>query len=143
MPPFASYQAYRSFTNGTPIEELKPADLEERRALIRHLRRKQDLAEVTPEDEEDAQKEMDTVTVLYGDGRSEEFFLNDDTVTSLSVFEANSGEVPRNTFIQVNDEDDNVAFVNCGAVAAVEIPLQAYHASLSRDVPDENLPVEI
>jgi transcriptional regulator with XRE-family HTH domain len=143
MPPFASYEAYKSVTDATPIEQLGPALLEERSALIRHLRRKQDSAEVTPEDEEEAQKEMDTVRVLYGDGRSEEFFLNDDTVTSLSVFEANSGEVPRNALILVNEDDDNVAFVNCSAVAAMEIPLQAYLASLSRNVPAENLPVEI
>jgi hypothetical protein len=82
---------------------------------------------------------MDTVRVLYGDGRSEEFFLNDDTVTSLSVFEANSGEVPRNAFILANEDADNVAFVNCSAVAAMEIPRQDYLASLSRDVADEKL----
>jgi hypothetical protein len=55
------------------------------------------------------------------------------------VFEANSGEVPRNAFILVNEDAGNVAFVNCSAVAAMEIPLQAYLASLSRDVADEKL----
>jgi hypothetical protein len=67
-------EAYKSVTEGAPIEQLGPALLEERSALIRHLRRKQDSAEVTPEDEEEAQKEMDTVRVLYGDGSRKNSF---------------------------------------------------------------------
>ena len=126
MPFFASPETYKSLTNSTNGEDLGPVVLEERNALVRQVSQKSERDELTRADVDKVEQAMHSLTVIYGSGRSEQFPYVEATATSLQAFSGSSEAVAANTFVMVDDDGGNQAFINCSAVAAIEIPWEAH-----------------
>jgi transcriptional regulator with XRE-family HTH domain len=126
MPFFVSPEAYKSFTDPTNGGDLGPVVLEERNALIRQVLQKSAADEVTCADENKVGQAMRTLTVIYRGGRSEQFSYVEETATSLQAFSASIEAAAPNTFVMVDNDGDNRVFINCSAVAVIEIPWEAH-----------------
>jgi hypothetical protein len=88
---------------------------------------------VTPEEEERAEMAMNQATVFYPDGRTSAHFLTDETTTDFNNLSMNVDDVGRNAFIAVGEEGSDLHFINLGAVAAIEVPLEKYLEYLDHD----------
>lgn len=143
MPSFWSQEAYQSLTSRTPPEDLGPVVLNEREEVVRSLSDKDAETDLTREDYDNAETEMHTVRVMFGDGRSDEFSLSDDAATSYSALEAYLDSIAPNAFVLVHEEGREVReYGRAGSVAAIEIPLQAYLGYLAQDEDRERESIE-
>ncbi len=84
-------------------------------------------------DFERAYDKFNSLNVISGDGKSIATYLSDDVATSVFILEGGL-KIEPNTFLTVSAESGNYRCVNLAAVAAIEVPVEAYLAHTARDV---------
>lgn len=124
MPYFASPEAYQALSGDVPLRDAGPLLQEECTDLLMRL-------DVEP-DLEQAREKLNSLEVIRGDGKSLASYLSDDVATSIFILEG-SPEIEPNTFLTVSAEDGNYRSVNLAAVAAIEVPVEAYLAHTAKD----------
>jgi transcriptional regulator with XRE-family HTH domain len=133
MPFFVSPEAYRSLTVPTPADRISATVADERKRLIRHLAPR----EIDPQKAlEEAQRELASLRVLFADGREVALYLSDEIAKGIELLQLYLKEVGPNAFVVGKDGPDNHLF-NLSKVAAIEVPLEAYRAFLTKEGPDD------
>ncbi|WBT39955.1 helix-turn-helix domain-containing protein [Hyphomicrobium sp. DMF-1] len=129
MPFFASPEAYQALSKDSPLTDAGPLLQEECTSLLTHLNMRSPPGET---DLDEVQEQLNSLEVIRGDGKSVRQFLSDDLATSVFILEGRR-EIKPNSFLTVSAEDGNYHCMNLTAVAAIEVPVEAYLAHMAKD----------
>lgn len=128
MPFFASPEVYQALSKDDTLVDAGPVLREECMSLLKHLNRDaQDELDL-----DDAHEKLNSLEVISGDGTSVTPYLSDDVATSIFVLDGQR-EIEPNTFLTVSAEDGDYRCANLSAIAAIEVPVEAYLAHLAKD----------
>jgi len=136
MPYFASPQAYKALSNRSlplfgqnALTDAGPLLHEECVTLLEHL----ELRSIKGEPNFDAAHyKLNSLEVISREGKSSTSFLSDDVATSVFILE-DRREIEPNTFLTVSAIEGKHRCVNLTAIAAIEVPVEAYLAHLAKD----------
>ena len=133
MPPIASPSAFRSLTLPTPADQVSPTVANERQQLIKQLApgERDPLKALVK-----AERELASLKVLFDDGSEIALYLSDEIVRGIALLERHLKNIGPNAFAVSRDELD-LHLINLSKVAALEVPLEAYRAFLSKDGADD------
>lgn len=141
MPFFASPEAYKALSNRSlplfgqnALTDAGPLLHEECSKLLKHL--KMQSAKGEP-DFDAAHEKFNSLEIISRDGKSSTPLLSDDVATSVFILEGRR-EIEPNTFLTVSAIDGNHRCVNLTAIAAIEVPVEAYLAHLAKDGGEED-----
>lgn len=128
MPFFASPEAYQALSMDGTLVDAGPVLQEECTRLLKHLngQGQDDL------DLDEAHEKLSSIEVISSDGKSFTRYLSDDVATSVFILQGGHETEP-NTFLTVSAEGGNYRCVNLTAVAAIEVPVEAYLAHIAKD----------
>lgn len=128
MPFFASPETYQALSKDDTLSDAGPVLQEECTRLLKHLNGDaQDELDLV-----DAHERLNSLEIISSDGRSVTRYLSDDVATSVFILEGGREIVP-NTFLTVSAEDGNYHCVNLTAIAAIEVPVEAYLSHLAKN----------
>lgn len=124
MPFFASPEAYQALTKDGPPSNAGPVLREECTKILMHLGVGTDFVRAT--------EKLNSLEYISGDGRSVTTYLSDQVATSIETLK-DRHEIETNTFVTVAAEHWNHRCVNLAAIAAIEVPTEAFLAHIAKD----------
>lgn len=129
MPFFVSPEAYQALSKDNLLTDAGPLLQEECTKLLTHLNMGSPQGEL---DLDEVHEKLNSLEVISGSGKSITGYLSDDVATSVFILEGGH-EIEPNSFLTMSAEDGRYHWVNLTAVAAIEVPVEAYLAHIAKD----------